>query len=104
MTGRTVAIAPIALLAVLTATVDVHSADTAVVLPHQGTVPSPAGLVQRTAGRTIKTQGRVVPAGDYFTKTPRETVVTLRTGRKTTLGNVMDSYARLDAALKAKGK
>ena len=101
MNRRTLAATPIAILAVLTATIDVHSAGT----PVSRGLPAVnvTGLVQRAAGRTVKSQGRAVPAADYFTKTPRETPVTLRSGAKTTLGRVMDSYARLDAAMKAKG-
>jgi hypothetical protein len=76
------------------------------VAPHAAAPVAPTlapSLVSRTQGRTVQVGGRAVAASEYLTKTPRETPVTLRSGRKTTMGALLDSYARLDAALKQHG-
>jgi len=60
-------------------------------------------LAARTRGRTVTVHGQAVSASDYFAKTPPDTVVTLRSGQKATLGHLVDSYEKLDAALRAHG-
>jgi hypothetical protein len=60
-------------------------------------------LAARAQGRTIQVAGHAVSASEYLAKTPHNTSVTLRSGRATTLGALLDSYAKLDGTLKQHG-
>jgi hypothetical protein len=100
MSMRPLPLVPLAAVAVLTAAEDVGSSP-----PFSQTVAAPvsAGMVQRMQGRTVKVGGHSVSASDYFGKTPPGTLVTLRSGTKTTLGRLLSSYDKLDSLAKSKG-